>query len=578
MNSEKKTEVKEGLIELRHTSSHILAQAVKRLYPDAKLGIGPAIEDGFYYDFYVDKPFTPDDLVRIEEEMKKIVDADYKLERFTLQKEDAIKFLEELDEPFKIELAREIDGEISFYRQGEFVDMCAGPHIESTGGVKYFKLLSTSGAYWRGDEHNPMMQRIYGTSFYTKEELDNYLSFLEEAKKRDHRILGRELDLYSTHEEVGPGLIMWHPNGAIIRNTIEDLWRKEHLKHGYKLVYTPHIASEKIYQISGHLENYAESMYAPIQIDTARYRLKPMNCPGHILIYKTKQRSYRDLPIRYAELGTVYRYERIGTLHGMLRVRGFTQDDAHIFCREDQLLDEIRGVIRFMDFFMKTFRYEYKPYLSTRPEKYIGTDEIWDMATKALKEALRLEGMDYELDEGGGVFYGPKIDIKLIDALGREWQGPTIQVDFNLPERFDVNYTGSDGKEHRVVMIHRTVLGSMERFVGGLIEHYAGKFPLWLAPVQVVVIPISDRHNERAIEVKDRLFENNIRVELDDRNEKVNYKVREAIVKKVPYIIVIGDREVEDNTLSVRTISKDLGSFSLESFIDRVKEEIEKKL
>jgi threonyl-tRNA synthetase len=510
--------------------------------------------------------------------MKKIVDADYKLERFTLQKEDAIKFLEELDEPFKIELAREIDGEISFYRQGEFVDMCAGPHIESTGGVKYFKLLSTSGAYWRGDEHNPMMQRIYGTSFYTKEELDNYLSFLEEAKKRDHRILGRELDLYSTHEEVGPGLIMWHPNGAIIRNTIEDLWRKEHLKHGYKLVYTPHIASEKIYQISGHLENYAESMYAPIQIDTARYRLKPMNCPGHILIYKTKQRSYRDLPIRYAELGTVYRYERIGTLHGMLRVRGFTQDDAHIFCREDQLLDEIRGVIRFMDFFMKTFRYEYKPYLSTRPEKYIGTDEIWDMATKALKEALRLEGMDYELDEGGGVFYGPKIDIKLIDALGREWQGPTIQVDFNLPERFDVNYTGSDGKEHRVVMIHRTVLGSMERFVGGLIEHYAGKFPLWLAPIQVVVIPISDRHNERAIEVKDRLFENDIRVELDDRNEKVNYKVREAIVKKVPYIIVIGDREVEDNTLSVRTISKDLGSFSLESFIDRVKEEIEKKL
>lgn len=578
MNSEKKTEVKEGLIELRHTSSHILAQAVKRLYPDAKLGIGPAIEDGFYYDFYVDKPFTPDDLVRIEEEMKKIVDADYKLERFTLQKEDAIKFLEELDEPFKIELAREIDGEISFYRQGEFVDMCAGPHIESTGGVKYFKLLSTSGAYWRGDEHNPMMQRIYGTSFYTKEELDNYLSFLEEAKKRDHRILGRELDLYSTHEEVGPGLIMWHPNGAIIRNTIEDLWRKEHLKHGYKLVYTPHIASEKIYQISGHLENYAESMYAPIQIDTARYRLKPMNCPGHILIYKTKQRSYRDLPIRYAELGTVYRYERIGTLHGMLRVRGFTQDDAHIFCREDQLIDEIRGAIRFMDFFMKTFGYEYKPYLSTRPEKYIGTDEIWDMATKALKEALRLEGMDYELDEGGGVFYGPKIDIKLIDALGREWQGPTIQVDFNLPERFDVNYTGSDGKEHRVVMIHRTVLGSMERFVGGLIEHYAGKFPLWLAPIQVVVVPISDRHNERAIEVKDRLFENNIRVELDDRNEKVNYKVREAIVKKVPYIIVIGDREVEDNTLSVRTISKDLGSFSLESFIDRVKEEIEKKL
>ncbi|HON72060.1 MAG TPA: threonine--tRNA ligase [bacterium] len=578
MNSEKNTEVKEELIELRHTSSHILAQAVKRLYPDAKLGIGPAIEDGFYYDFYVDKPFTPDDLVRIEEEMKKIVDADYKLERFTLPKEDAIKFLEELDEPFKIELAREIDGEISFYRQGEFVDMCAGPHIESTGGVKYFKLLSTSGAYWKGDEHNPMMQRIYGTSFYTKEELDNYLSFLEEAKKRDHRILGRELDLYSTHEEVGPGLIMWHPNGAIIRNTIEDLWRKEHLKHGYKLVYTPHIASEKIYQISGHLENYAESMYAPIQIDTARYRLKPMNCPGHILIYKTKQRSYRDLPIRYAELGTVYRYERIGTLHGMLRVRGFTQDDAHIFCREDQLIDEIRGAIRFMDFFMKTFGYEYKPYLSTRPEKYIGTDEIWDMATKALKEALRLEGMDYELDEGGGVFYGPKIDIKLIDALGREWQGPTIQVDFNLPERFDVNYTGSDGKEHRVVMIHRTVLGSMERFVGGLIEHYAGKFPLWLAPVQVVVIPISDRHNERATEVKDRLFENDIRVELDDRNEKVNYKVREAIVKKVPYIVVIGDREVENNTLSVRTISEDLGSFSLESFIDRVKEEIEKKL
>jgi len=578
MSLEKKIEAKEDLLALRHTASHILAQAVKRLYPNVKLGIGPPTDEGFYYDFYVEEPFTPEDLERIEEEMKKIVEEDYKLEKFSLNKEEAIKFLEDLDEPFKIELARDIEGEITFYRQGDFVDMCAGPHIESTGGVKYFKLLSTSGAYWRGDEHSPMMQRIYGTSFYTKEELDNYLAFLEEAKRRDHRVLGRELDIYSIHEEVGPGLIFWHPNGAIIRNIIEDFWRKEHIKRGYKLVYTPHIASERIYEISGHLENYAESMYAPIQIDTARYRLKPMNCPGHILIYKTKQRSYRDLPIRYAELGTVYRYERIGTLHGMLRVRGFTQDDAHIFCREDQLLDEIRGVINLMDFFMRIFKYEYKPYLSTRPEKYIGTDEIWEMATRTLEEALRLEGMDYEIDEGGGVFYGPKIDIKLIDALGREWQGPTIQVDFNLPERFDVNYIGSDGKEHRVVMIHRTVLGSMERFIGGLIEHFAGRFPLWIAPVQVVIIPIADRHNERATEIRDTLLAKDIRVELDSRNEKVNYKVREAIVKKIPYIVVIGDRELEDNTISVRTVDKDLGSMTVESFLDRIIEEIEKKI
>lgn len=578
MSLGKKIEAQEGLLALRHTASHILAHAVKRLYPNAKLSIGPPTDEGFYYDFYVEKPFTPEDLKRIEEEMKKIIEEDYKLEKFSLSKEEAIKFLEELEEPFKIELARDIEGEITFYRQGDFVDMCAGPHIESTGGVKHFKLLSTSGAYWRGDEHNPMMQRIYGTSFYTKEELDNYLAFLEEAKKRDHRILGRELDIYSTHEEVGPGLIFWHSNGAIIRNIIENFWRKEHIKRGYQLVYTPHIASEKVYEISGHLENYAESMYAPIQIDTTRYRLKPMNCPGHILIYKTRQRSYRDLPIRYAELGTVYRYERVGTLHGMLRVRGFTQDDAHIFCREDQLLDEIREVIKLMDFFMKTFKYEYKPYLSTRPEKYIGTDEIWEMATKTLEEALRLEKMDYEIDEGGGVFYGPKIDIKLIDALGREWQGPTIQVDFNLPERFDVNYIGSDGKEHRIVMVHRTVLGSMERFIGGLIEHFAGRFPLWIAPIQVVVIPIADRHNEKAMEIKNIFLNKDIRVELDTRNEKVNYKVREAIVKKIPYMVVIGDREVENNTISVRTIDKDLGSFSVESFLEKIIDEIEKKI
>ncbi|MGC9063405.1 MAG: threonine--tRNA ligase, partial [bacterium] len=461
---------------------------------------------------------------------------------------------------------------------GEFTDMCAGPHIESTGGVKYFKLLSTSGAYWRGNEHNPMMQRIYGTSFYNKEDLDNYLAFLEEAKRRDHRTLGKELDIYSIHEEVGPGLILWHPNGAIIRNTIEDFWRKEHLKRGYELVYTPHIASEKLYKISGHLDNYADSMYAPMQIDNVSYRIKPMNCPGHILIYKSRQRSYRDLPIRYAELGTVYRYERIGTLHGMLRVRGFTQDDAHIFCREDQLLEEIRGVISLMDFFMHTFRYNYKAYLATRPEKYIGTDEIWEMATSTLEEALKLEGMQHEVDEGGGVFYGPKIDIKLIDAIGREWQGPTIQVDFNLPERFDVNYIGSDGKEHRVVMVHRTVLGSMERFIGGLIEHYGGRFPLWLAPVQVVIIPIADRHNPVATVIRDKLLENDIRVELDARSEKVNYKVREAIVRKVPYIAVIGDKEMDNNTISVRTIDKDIGNTRVEEFISKLKEEIDKKV
>lgn len=538
----------------RHSASHVLAHAVKRLFPETKLAIGPAIADGFYYDFDREASFTPEDLERIEEEMHRIVKENLAFVRQEVPKEEAVRLFREMGEVYKLELLEEIgDDTVTLYRDGEFVDLCRGPHIQSTGQLKAFKLTGLAGAYWRGDEKRKMLQRIYGTAFFSQEELEEHLARLEEAQRRDHRRLGRELDLYSVHEDIGAGLILWHPKGAVVRSTIEDFWRAEHARRGYQLVYTPHIASERIYQRSGHLENYVENMYSPMEIEGVPYRVKPMNCPGHILIFKSKVRSYRELPVRYAELGTVYRYERSGVLHGMLRVRGFTQDDAHIFCTPEQLQSEIQGVLELADFMMRTFGYEYNVYLATRPEKYIGTDEQWERATEALRKALAERGLSFQVDEGGGVFYGPKIDIKLIDALGREWQGPTIQVDFTQPERFEIDYIGPDNSPHRVVMIHRTVLGSMERFIGGLIEHYAGAFPVWLAPVQAVVMNITDQELLYAERVEARLREAGVRAQLDGRGEKIGAKIRDAQLQKVPYMLIIGKREVSEGTVSVRT-------------------------
>jgi len=468
----------EGLEVLRHSASHVMADAVTRLRKSAKLAIGPAIADGFYYDFDLQEQLSPEDLPKLEEIMLEIVAQDIPFERTEISKDAAVEKMRASGQDLKVEILQEIpDEKVTMYKHGDFVDICRGPHLPSTGRIKHFKLLSLAGAYWRGDEKNRMLQRVYGTAFVKKKELDEYLRRLEEAKRRDHRRLGQELDIFSVHQEVGSGLIHWHPKGAMVRHIIEDFWVKEHLKRGYDLVYTPHIASERVYHISGHLENYAESMYGPMEIDKEPFRLKPMNCPGHIMIYKTHKRSYRELPVRYAELGTVYRYERSGVLHGMLRVRGFTQDDAHIFCTPEQLVDEVYGVIELSDFMMKSFGYRYKTCIATRPEKAMGSEEVWEEALSRLREAAERFGLDWETDPGGGVFYGPKIDIKLLDALDREWQGPTIQVDFNMPERFDVNYVGADGAEHRVVMVHRTVLGSMERFIGGLLPALACTCP-----------------------------------------------------------------------------------------------------
>ncbi|MCD6170203.1 MAG: threonine--tRNA ligase [Candidatus Latescibacteria bacterium] len=562
-----------------HSTAHIMAQAVKQLFPEAKLGIGPAIENGFYYDFDVPRGFSPEALEKIEQRMHRIVQQDLPFRRQVVSKAQAQKLFSQKNESYKLELLEEIDSDqVSLYEQGEFIDLCRGPHLPSTGYVKALKLLSTSGAYWRGSEQNPMLQRIYGISFPEQEQLDQYLHRLEEAQRRDHRRLGQLLDLFSVHDQIGPGLILWHPKGAAIRNTVETFWREEHQKRGYQLVYTPHIANEKIYQVSGHLENYAELMYSPMEIDGVPYRVKPMNCPGHILIYKSRQRSYRDLPIRYAELGTVYRYEKSGVLHGTLRVRGFTQDDSHIFCTEEQLFEEIVGVLELVEFMMKTFGYNYRAYLSTRPEKSIGSDQAWEKATAALKEVLEQLEIDYEIDPGEGVFYGPKIDIQLEDALGRGWQGPTIQVDFNLPERFDVTYIGEDGKEHPVVMIHRTVLGAMERFIGGLVEHYAGAFPVWLAPVQVMVIPVSDRQMEYARKIASLLSADLIRVEVEQRNEKVGRKIRDAEIQKIPYMLIVGQKEEENQTVAVRKRSKGhLGNFKLEQFHSTILKEIKER-
>ena len=579
-NSEEEKEI------LRHSTSHVMAQAVRRLFPEVKVAIGPAIENGFYYDFDKPEPFTQEDLALIEEEMRKIIKEDLPIVREEVSRKDALKLFDEAGEIYKVELIRDMpDAEtVSLYRQGEFVDFCRGPHVESTGKIKEFKLLNVAGAYWRGDEKNKMLQRIYGTAFPTKGELDHYLEMLEEAEKRDHRRLGKELDIFSLHEEGGAGLVYWHPKGGIIRKVIEDFWRDEHLKRGYDLVFSPHIAKRDLWEISGHWGWYRDDMYSPIDIDGIEYLLKPMNCPFHILMYKTKTRSYRDLPLRWAELGTVYRYERSGVLHGMLRVRGFTQDDAHLFMRPDQLEDELVGVIDLVKFMMESFSYrEYDFELSVRDplnkDQYVGSDDVWEMAENALVAAMDRAGIKFKRMEGEAKFYGPAIDVQIKDALGRGWQGPTIQVDFNLPERFDIHYIGEDNAQHRPVMIHRTVLGSMERFVAGLIEHYNGAFPAWLAPVQVRIIPIADRHFDYAKRVEKAFRDQSLRVETDARSEKVGYKIREAQMEKIPYMIVVGDKEVEEEKISVRSRSEgDLGVMGLPEFSARIAREIRERL
>ncbi|MDN5276383.1 MAG: threonyl-tRNA synthetase [Clostridiales bacterium] len=561
-----------------HTSSHIMAQAVKRLFPDAKLAIGPAIDNGFYYDFDVERPFSPEDLQAIEEEMNRIVKEDLTLERFVLPREQAVEFMKERGELYKVELIGDIPegAEISFYKQGDFVDLCTGPHLPSTGMVKAIKLLSVAGAYWRGDEKNKMLQRIYGVSFPKKSQLDEYLQRLEEAKKRDHRKLGKELDLFSLHEE-GPGFPFFHPKGMIIRNILEDFWRKEHYKRGYQEIKTPIILNRDLWIRSGHWDHYRENMYFT-KIDGEDYAIKPMNCPGSMILYKRKIHSYRDLPLRVAELGLVHRHELSGVLHGLMRVRCFTQDDAHIFMLPEQIKDEILGVIDLVDYFYSIFGFKYHVELSTRPENSMGSDEDWERATNALKEALEAKGLEYKINEGEGAFYGPKIDFHLEDSIGRTWQCGTIQLDFQMPERFDLTYVGPDGEKHRPVMIHRVVFGSIERFIGILIEHFAGAFPTWLAPVQVRVLTITDRTNAYAEEVAQKLRDADIRVEADLRNEKIGYKVREAQLEKIPYMLVLGDKEQENGTVAVRARGKgDLGAMSLDEFMNMILEEIRTK-
>ncbi|MCH7578360.1 MAG: threonine--tRNA ligase [Chloroflexi bacterium] len=567
----------ERLERLRHSAAHIMAEAVLEMFPDAKIGIGPPIDTGFYYDFGLPRTLTPDDLPVIEEKMRRRVKSDVPFVREEVSKDEARKLFAE--QPYKLELIDEIaDETMSLYKHDKFVDLCQGPHVERTGQVQAFKLMSIAGAYWRGHERNPMLQRIYGALFETEEELQGHLEQIDEAFRRDHRRLGRELDLYSIHEEYGPGLVYWHPKGGRVRTIIEDFWRQEHYKQGYELVYSPHIGRSSLWETSGHLDFYKESMYSPMDVDGQDYYIKPMNCPFHIQMYKSGLRSYRDLPMRLAELGTVYRYERSGVLHGLMRVRGFTQDDAHIFCRPDQVKEEMERCVDFMQLFFRAFGFqEFHLYLSTRsPEgKYAGSLEDWEMATNVLREAIRDRGLPHDVDEGGAVFYGPKIDAKLLDNLGREWQCTTIQFDFNLPQQFDITYIGADGREHRPYMVHRALLGSMERFFGVLIEHYGGAFPMWLAPVQAVVIPIADRHIEYANTVADALRQAELRVEVDTRSERMQAKIRDAQLQKVPYMLVVGDREAEAEAAAVRLRSgEDLGAMKLDELIARMQGEV----
>ncbi len=572
IGSEKALEV------LHHSTAHVMALAVRDVFgQDIKIAIGPSIENGFYYDFFRDEAFSPEDFEKIEAKMEEIVRQALPFTRTELASDDAIKKFEAEEEKYKVELIRDLGSDtVSLYQVGDFTDLCRGPHLPNTSFIRAFKLLRVAGAYWRGDEKNDVLQRIYGTSFFDKKELRKYLNALEEAKKRDHRKLGRELELFTVQEDIGAGLILWQPKGAQLRRLVEDYWKDEHYRHDYELLYTPHIARQDLWKTSGHLDFYSENMYSSMDIDDVAYQLKPMNCPFHIGVYNTRKRSYRELPIRWCELGTVYRYERAGALHGLLRVRGFTQDDAHIFCRPDQLEEEIFNILELNLLILKNFGFDdYDIYLSTRPEKYVGSDENWDLATESLKLALEKKGLEYMIDPGEGVFYGPKIDIKIKDQLGRSWQCSTIQVDFNLPERFQLGYTGADNSEHQPIMIHRALMGSLERFIGVLIEHYAGVFPLWFAPVQARILNITDDQAEYCEEIFKRFRKAGLRVEKDLRNEKLNFKIREAQVGKIPYMLIVGDKEKENGTVTVRLRNgKNLPPMTVSEFIDKVTEEV----
>lgn len=573
---EQSFEDRDGARTFRHTTSHILAQAVKKLYPDAKLAIGPAIDDGFYYDFEFSSPISSDDFKAIEKEMKKIVKERLPMERFTLPREEAIALMKERNESYKVELIEDLpeDAVISFFRQGDFVDLCAGPHLSNTGYVKAFRLTSLAGAYWRGNEKNKMLTRIYGTSFPDKEQLEAHLARIEEAKKRDHRKLGKELGLFTLMEE-GPGFPFFLPKGMILKNTLIDYWRKLHEREGYQEISTPILLNKKLWETSGHWDHYRENMYTT-EIDEEEFAVKPMNCPGGMLVYKSQPRSYRDLPLRIGELGLVHRHEKSGQLHGLMRVRCFTQDDAHIFMTQEQITDEIKGVMRLINEVYSKFGFIYHVELSTRPENSIGSDEDWELATQGLRKALEEIGMEYVVNEGDGAFYGPKIDFHLEDSLGRTWQCGTIQLDFQLPMRFEAEYMGADGEKHRPIMIHRVVYGSIERFIGILIEHYAGKFPLWLAPVQVKVLPISEKFFGYAGDILQSLKAAGIRCEMDNRDEKIGYKIRSAQMEKVPYMLIVGQKEEESQTVSVRSREDgDLGSFALEDFVRKAVKEAE---
>ena len=576
-------ELNSALIELRkrmrHSAAHVLADIVTRKHPDISVGIGPPTDDGFYYDFLTEETFSEEDIKQFEKEMQAVIDEDLKFVYREYQREEAKSI--NAEQPLKLELIDDIpDGEvISTYTHGRFEDLCAGPHVESTGQIKAYKLLNVAGAYWKGDENRPMLQRIYGTAFENSGELEQHLENIEEARKRDHRVLGKQLNLFSISEDIGPGLVIWHPKGAIIRGIAEDFWKSEHVSAGYSLVYTPHIGKSDLWKTSGHLEFYSDNMFAPMDMDGQDYYLKPMNCPFHMTYYKTDLRSYRDLPIRIGELGTVYRYERGGVLSGLLRVRGLTQDDAHIFCREDQVQEEVNRILDLTFYLLKTFGFDdYRIMLATKPEKAVGEDTKWEIATQALKDTLNSRQIDYEVDEGGGAFYGPKIDIHIKDAIGRLWQVTTVQFDFNLPNRFELEYVGEDGAKHEPFVLHRALLGSMERFMGILIEHYGGAFPTWLAPVQAIIIPIASRHEDFGMKVKDQRSKTGIRCELDDRNERMGSKIRDAQVEKIPYMLVVGDRESDTDTVSVRHRSgEDLGSMPINTIIGKIADEAKVK-
>ncbi|MEF3279935.1 MAG: threonine--tRNA ligase [Elusimicrobiota bacterium] len=569
----------EKILRIRHSFSHVLALAVKRLYKDVKLGIGPAIDNGFYYDFDFAQPLKEEELSKIEDEMRRIINSEQEFIGEEWEKEKARKYFFKLGEKFKVELIDDIQGDkVGIYKNGEFIDLCKGPHVKNTSELKKaaFKLSSIAGAYWKGSERNPMLTRIYGLAFENQKKLDEYIKFQEEAAKRDHRVLAKQLDLYSVNEYVGPGLILWHPNGATIRLEIENFWRERHLASGYKFVYTPHIGRDNLWKTSGHLGFYKDAMYSPMKIDEINYYIKPMNCPFHIQIYKSKTRSYRDLPLRWAELGTVYRFEKAGVLHGLLRVRGFTQDDAHIICSREQVEEEVERVLNFSLNIWDVFGFkDVKAYISTKPRDAIGDEELWHKAEKSLMLAVEKENLKYEIDEGGGAFYGPKIDLKIKDAIGREWQTTTIQFDFNMPERFQMEYSGSDGKLHRPYMIHRALLGSLERFFGILIENFAGAFPTWLSPVQVYVLNITSEQERYAKSIYDKLIENGIRTEVDFSTEPISGKIRAATLLKPPYILIVGKKEMEKNLISIKIRgNKNIYDIDLNDFISKIKEEI----